>query len=96
MTDRNWICKLQRLGAVLEEQCESRSPESKYTAALYIDCSMVQIAHLIADRDEARRMVCRQHVDLFIREEFDELGLDEAASIVAKEMNWDCFKEDGK
>ena len=51
------------------------------------------IARLRVERDSARRMVCRQHVDLFIREEFDELGLEEAARIVAKEMDWDCFKE---
>jgi hypothetical protein len=44
-----------------------------------------QIARLTAERDEARRMICRLHfTSAELQHDF------------AKAKGWDCFKEDGK
>ena len=48
---------------------------------------------LIAERDDARRSYCCAWVDLFPRNpKWSELGLLEAAAIVAEEFDWDCYK----
>ena len=47
---------------------------------------------LTAERDEARRLYCRE-----IRsQEPDPLEREEWAKILASAFCWDCFKEDGK
>jgi hypothetical protein len=56
----------------------------------------LDMATVIDQRDEARRMYCRAFVDLFENPKYDELSLDEAAALVAEDFGWDCFEEETK
>ena len=46
-----------------------------------------EIARLTAERDEARKMYCRAMA---------ENGQESEEREIAEDLDWDCFKEDGK
>ena len=51
----------------------------------YVEDAADEIERLTAERDEARRMICRLHfTSAELQHDF------------AKAKGWDCFKEDGK
>jgi hypothetical protein len=66
---------------------DSRDEHETYahTESPIIVALQKQIARLTAERDEARRMICRLHfTSAELQHDF------------AKAKGWDCFKEDGK
>ena len=87
MSNFDPIPRLQQIAATIENGGHFDAPA---TAAHYINCAIKEIERLTAERDEARRELCRI--------ESSASGDPNMTSrAVAADLGWDCFKqEDGK
>ena len=87
-----------RLAQATEDVLRSIRPQGRRAADQWVKAfeqmrksfaSKLQIAR--AERDEARRQYCRMFADWVDNDLMHELGLEEAAMIVAQDRGWKCF-----
>jgi hypothetical protein len=95
------IPRLQQIAATIEESGADIF-DAPATAVHYIECAIKEIERLHRDyscicgqmrrmmeeRDEARRLYC-----IAFQEITENLGEKNTTGSIAKEMGWDCFKE---
>ena len=82
---------------VIRSNPEAYAPQLMQQAADEIELLRIGVATALKERDEARRQYCRGFTDFCPNPKHDELSLEEAAMLVAKEFEWDCFdREQGK